>query len=396
MSDFTRRDFLAAAAAASAGTVAWPGVAPCGEIRVTGKPVPMLHVSDLFRPHNDPDDHWDLACVYSLAWQRHVDLRGILIDYPPPQTHTDPDILSVAQLNYLTGKAVPVVIGAPRWVDSADAGRPENDLALRGVRALLGMLQHSDEPIVINILGSCRDVALAGSLAPELFAQKCKAIYLNAGSGTPDPEKAAKLEWNVSLDPRAYSKMFTLPCPLYWMPCFEELGRDASQSSTPPQYGTYYRFRQSEILPQLSDEMQKFFAYLFKHGRYEEQRATKDDIQPDWLRYLVAPKDAGLLERANAMDRNMWCTGGFLHAVGLTVTRSGEIVPIQEAQDPVFTFDPVDVTCSPDGVTAWQPATASPPRYIFHVRDAQQYPAAMTAALKTLLCELPTRDGAHR
>ena len=24
-------------------------------------PVPTLHVTDLFRPHNDPDDHWDLA-----------------------------------------------------------------------------------------------------------------------------------------------------------------------------------------------------------------------------------------------------------------------------------------------------------------------------------------------
>ncbi len=75
--------------------------------------VPMLHVTDLFRPHNDPDDHWDLACVYSLAAQGKVDLRGILIDYPDTERASDPDVLAVAQMNYLTGKAVPVMIGAP-------------------------------------------------------------------------------------------------------------------------------------------------------------------------------------------------------------------------------------------------------------------------------------------
>lgn len=30
-------------------------------------PVPLIHQTDLFRPHFDPDDHWDLACVFALA-----------------------------------------------------------------------------------------------------------------------------------------------------------------------------------------------------------------------------------------------------------------------------------------------------------------------------------------
>jgi hypothetical protein len=30
--------------------------------------VPTLHTTDLFRPHNDPDDHWDLA---SLSAERN-------------------------------------------------------------------------------------------------------------------------------------------------------------------------------------------------------------------------------------------------------------------------------------------------------------------------------------
>jgi hypothetical protein len=45
--------------------------------------VPLIHVTDLFHPHGDPDDHFDLASVYALALQGRFDLRGIVIDYPP-------------------------------------------------------------------------------------------------------------------------------------------------------------------------------------------------------------------------------------------------------------------------------------------------------------------------
>ena len=79
----------------------------CAEPVNTGQgPIPMIHVTDLFRPHDDPDDHWDLASVYALALQGKVDLRGILIDFPKPERANDPDVLAVAQLNYLTGKAM--------------------------------------------------------------------------------------------------------------------------------------------------------------------------------------------------------------------------------------------------------------------------------------------------
>ncbi len=160
-------------------------VATEGEAPQTS-PVPMIHGTDLFRPHNDPDDHWDLACVYALACQGRVDLRGILIDYPKPDSHHDPDIRAVAQLNYLTGQAVPVIVGSSCGLDTPGSAAPDIEADLHGVRALLEMLRRAPVPVVINILGSCRDVALAGRLAPDLFRRKCRALYLNAGSGTPD------------------------------------------------------------------------------------------------------------------------------------------------------------------------------------------------------------------
>jgi len=48
---------------------------------------------------------------------------------------------------------------------------------------MLRWMSGSPGPVVIIVLGSCRDVAIAAQLEPELFATKCRAVYLNAGSG---------------------------------------------------------------------------------------------------------------------------------------------------------------------------------------------------------------------
>ncbi len=380
----TRREVLAA-------TIA--GVAAAGKLASTSRAdspaerraVPMIHVSDLFRPHCDPDDHWDLASAYALAAQGSADLLGVLIDFPRPGADQDPDVLAVAQMNYLTGTAVPVMVGSPAWLESQDFDKAENVPALRGIRALLDILRRAPRPVVIHVLGSCRDVALAGRMDPGLFAEKCAAVYLNAGSGTPDPEEARWLEWNVHLDPRAYAAMFELPCPVYWMPCFHKLSASSDDVFQVRQYGTFYRFRQGDILPELPDSVQNFFAYMFLHGGAMADPGGAVARQPNWLHYLLGAKDADLHAQIQAMDRNMWCTGGFLHSVGETVSGDGRIVPLADAEAPVFSFDPVQVACTPDGVTRWTPGAGSPPRYIFHVRDQQRYMAAMAAALKSLL-----------
>ena len=84
---------------------------------------------------------------------------------------------------------------------------------------LIRLLEEAQEPVVLHIVGSSRDVAIAGFARPELFREKCRAIYLNAGSGCSEEE----LEYNVELDPFSYQSVFQLPCPIYWMPCFHSL-----------------------------------------------------------------------------------------------------------------------------------------------------------------------------
>ena len=96
------------------------------------RPVPMIHATDLFRPHNDPDDHWDLACVYALAARNLVDLRAVMIDYPQPERGNDPDVLAVAQMNHLTGLAAPIMVGSPRWIEESEFESTEAATDLRG------------------------------------------------------------------------------------------------------------------------------------------------------------------------------------------------------------------------------------------------------------------------
>ncbi len=348
------------------------------ELQAKGSGVPVLHTTDLFRPHMDPDDHWDLACVYSLAYRGDIDLKGVLIDYPPTRAQErNPDTAAIAQMNFITGLFVPIAVGSsvafnPR-VDIQEYAS-KNDL--HGAGMVLEILQNSIRPVVINILGSSRDVAIAAKKNPGLFERKCAAVYLNAGTGSPRMNSESKLEYNVTLDQRAYSAIFDLPCPVYWMPCFEELNSTGEKPVA--EYGTHYKFRQDEILPHLSDTVQNYFAYMF--GKYTDQ---------NWLGYLKGAKDEALLSKVGSMDRHMWCTAGFIHSVGCTVLSDGRIVPLGKSDSPVFTFDPIVVECDEKGVTKWTHKEDSKSRFVFHVRDADSYQSAMTKAMKSLLTVLP-------
>jgi len=322
-----------------------------------------------------------------LAYQRRIELKLILIDYPLARRRNDPDVEAVSQLNYLTGLQVPVAVGPSRPFAKLANQWPELPPWERtAAEAVLRLLDESDRPVVINITGSCRAIAAAGSRAPDLFADKCAGIYLNAGTGSPDPRKAAHKEYNVTLDVKAYTQISKLPCPVYWMPCFEEFGGRLPDGGWPVRdYGTYFRFQHKELLPHLSDRLVNFFTFMYRSGR---RRA--EGPPAGWLRHLLGPRDKEFETRLMPAFRNMWCTGGFLHSAGLGVTRAGRIVPLQSAGDEAaFKFEPIELNCDESGLTRWRPAPGRSNRFIFHVLDRHAYRDAMSAALRELLASLP-------
>jgi hypothetical protein len=359
--------------------MAFPGMGPAGLFAAEGhsfRPVPLIHQTDLFRPHADPDDHFDLACVYALAHRGAINLLGVLGDFPPSAHYGDPDVAAVAMLNHLTGLAAPLVVGMPNGPASRhDLMETASARDLGGVHWLLKMLRESVEPAVITVVGSCKDVALAARRDPQLFARKCRAIYLNAGTGTPSPQSDDQREYNVELDPASYASMFDVPCPLYWMPCLEQLKAGQPLSLVVRPHGTYYQFPMREVLPHLAPPMQRFFLSML-------------DCEPatDWLRSLRAPVDAGRLDDWGKQARNMWCTAGFLHLAGLLMPSTPSLSQIGQAHQPApYRFVQVQIECDDQGRTHWQPGGSPPARCKFEVTDCANYAKAMTGALKELI-----------
>ncbi len=332
--------------------------------------IPMIHQTDLFHVHGDPDDHFDLATVYALAMRGNVDLRAILIDFPPPRRMGNPAVGAVAQLNWMTGTAVPVAVGSSRGVTrrgQTPEGFERSDLG--GVNLLVDQLRASDVPVVINIVGSAIDVALAASREPHLFAEKCAGIYLNAGSGHDNPNWPGKLEFNVELNTAAYSTIFDIPCPIYWCPCWNVV-----EIRQPGERGTFWWLEQRQALPQFSGNLQRYFIYCLSQ-----------EPSHKWLTYLNRPTDARQMDWHAQHKRGMWSTAGFIHGAGLSVTRGGDIVERTSRHDPLFQFDPVRITCEDNGVTRWEPDLSSKDRFMIRINDVTNYEQSMNRAIISLL-----------
>ncbi|BCG97473.1 MULTISPECIES: hypothetical protein [unclassified Mesorhizobium] len=337
--------------------------------------VRLLHQTDLFRPYIDPDDHWDLACVYALAASGQLELGGVLVDFPPDHyPGRSPDVTGIAQLSYLTGMPTHMAVGSsvPYTHDRESLNAlPRRDRA--GAEFLLKYLRDSEGPAYISIVGSCRDLAVAAKLDPDLFRNKCAGIYLNAGTGHPDVAQQGATEYNVVLNAAAYAATFDIPCPIYWMPCFEDLRSDFSVKKV-KRFGTFYGFNQSEVLPKLSPVLQSYFTYSL------EARTDARYLQP-----LLSPSSDVSSSYTIQAYRPMWCTAGFFHMASQAVDKLGNIIAGPDADDAVFGFRPVDIKCDTNGVTTWTDAVSGSNRFLFEVKDTDNYASAMTAAMTTLL-----------
>jgi hypothetical protein len=385
----SRRNFLSTLAVGglAAGTVS--SHAAASTPAPTGHSLPVVFSTDLYRPHDDLDDHWDLACLFALAGSQKAELR-VLIDYPQLTTEidhskTDPDVQAVAQLNYLTGKTVPVTIGLRTAMRSRndkllDVTAPEDN----GVTSLLAFLKNAQLPVVIHIGGSCLSVAVAANRDPELFAKKCAGIYVLAGLSMPKP--GDRLEWNVSLSRLGYAAIFDIPCPVYWIPCLDEIlhAKTVEDLKRQGTYSGHYIFQEREVVEHLSPGLRNYFLYMYQTGGL--QAADSATAGCDWLRYLLSPSNKSLLATESEDYRSLYATGALFHACGQTVTRDGDIVRINEVRDEaVFTFEPICVQCSDEGITEWRKDDTSRNRFIFRVLDPAQYPTAMSKAVRSLL-----------
>jgi len=145
------------------------------------KPIPVIYCTDLFHPHDDPDDHFDLAMIYAIP---ELEIKAIILDQGRKQL-TKPGRIPVSQINRITGRNVPVAIGlAEKLTGPEDKGLDQPEQFQTGVELLLKTVRESPIPLNIITVGSVRDLAAAFNREPELFREKVARVMSFIGEAS--------------------------------------------------------------------------------------------------------------------------------------------------------------------------------------------------------------------
>jgi len=344
--------------------------------------IPVLYSTDLHHPHVDPDDHFDLATLFSLP---ELDVRGIVLDCGSHQLKA-PGSIPIKQMLHLTGRQVPFAIGLGRALRSPDDdGRNQPDEFQRGVRLILDLLRDSPEPVTVFTTGSLRDLAAAFNRQPELLRGKIARLYINIGNPAAGAD-SRQWEYNVKLDRGAYCCIMRSGLPIYWCPCFDggiwQRGR----------HGTYWKFVHAQVLETAPRQLQNWFLYALTKPK---------DVDPGG--FLTMRQDPNARARVWKMSRNMWCTGPLLHAAERRVylRRKGDYVALPperarqqglaETAVEIYGFVPVRLaaTCDEDGTVhvSMEVRPKEPNGFVFK-SNSDDYEKILTSCLKNLLMDL--------
>lgn len=387
-----RREFLGLTAGVSCAALISQrsGELVAGEAPAPQLKIPIIYSTDLFHPPDDPDDHVDLATLFSLP---ELDVRGIVLDLGHHQ-QAKPGDVPVKQMAALTGRQVPYapgLIGPLRYPEDKAENQDLEGFGSRGIELILRALRESTQKVYIFTTGSLRDVAAAFNRDEVLFREKVERVYVNAGNSGGSPT-----EWNTLLDPLAYIRIMSSGLPIYWCPAFgpgAKFETFLGGKLTPHQYATYWRFVQSAVFDSMPHPLQNFFIYALD---------AKLPKQEDPVAYLFRSPEEAVKARLWPKGRNMWCTAPLIHASGRSLYRKEDAwaaltlpTPGFKAA-PVFDFVPASVHIDRDMKTTLKSMSKEGNTRIFHLIDEANYQVAMTSALRGLLAEMPLSPGAGK
>ena len=334
------------------------------------KKIPVIYCSDLFHPHDDPDDHFDIATIYAI---REFDVQAIILDQGRKQDRK-PGRIPVEQLNHLTGRDIPWANGLADPLNTPDDTAADQDPEYQnGAQLILDTLKRSKEPVTIITVGSARDVAAALNRQPALCARKVARLVMFIGDA-----QAAFQEYNVKLDPNAYIRVMNSGLPVWWVPCFDGGPRQNEGNAS------FWQAQHADLLRNVSPQVMNYFMYAL-------QKETSDHIA-----YLGQQVDDQARQRVLSGKRNLWCCAVFTEVANRTIVqRDGEwlAVPAGTVKHntnvvEVFTYAPVSLSVDGQANVVYGEEPRSHKVNRFHVVNKELYPNVMTSVTNHLLRDL--------
>jgi hypothetical protein len=375
-----RRDFIKTSAIAS--TLATTSFSSGGGDR---KRIPVIDITDLYHPPQDPGDNFDLLTAYALP---EIDLKAVILDVTEDYLHKgpegqhplfrddsgtrDPGVIPVQQLNWLFDRNVPFGIGPFKRLKAPDDKALEAPrFQQSGIELLLEILQDSTDRVEILSFGSTRILAAAYNRDPGLLRKKASRIHIAAGASSPD-----YLEWNVMLDPQAMVCLLRSDLPLAIYPCATSQGPvDCGKNNT------FWLLENLEFIRHMDPPLQRYLVYAFERS-----------MRSDFLRVLEEELPADTLNRICQRRHNVWETALWAQVARRKLVRKEEggwqFVPENEVgpHDRVNEerLLPCIVEVHEDGRFAFEKTTGPANFLIYERTDPQENEQALREALPSL------------
>lgn len=341
--------------------------------------IPVVSITDLYHPPEDPGDNFDLVMPYGLP---ELDLRAVILDaldlkrdlvdggVPGFSGPRDPGVIPVTQLNAIFGVNVPFAMTPfSRMRSLDDQMRDVPAFQQFGIDLLLQVLADSNEPVHLMSFGSARPLAVAFNRAPDLLFEKVARIHLSAGTTTP-----TYLEWNVVQDPLAMIRIVSSGLPLALYPCATSESCYAYDG-----HNTFYWLDDLRWIADMDPRLRRYLGYGL--GR---------STRPDFLRMLDTDLPPELMEAVYSRRHSVWETAAWLEVSGRSLVRRADgthrIVSKVEPGDEVIRGEqlPCTTTTHSSGLYTFSLSDVETGTTIFARDDPMTYERAMNEALPAL------------
>ena len=111
--------------------------------RPAARRVPLIYSTDIYSPPADPDDYFDLACMFAMP---EIEIRALILDDAAPwfSQAERPGEVPLAQMEKITSRSVPHAVGLRQAMTSpSDRAQDAPSESLAGVELILKTLRDS-------------------------------------------------------------------------------------------------------------------------------------------------------------------------------------------------------------------------------------------------------------